>query len=122
MRHARRIYGVAIIAIMLTGGIAMAQTPNPAGLMWDSNTEADLAGYYIYEAQISDGQVIGTYMVSVPAPLTDFAFVDPHTDSSYYWKITAYDTAGNESGFSNEVTADFNTSPPAPPAGCSLMY
>ena len=113
---------VTLAVLVLLQGVSFAQMPPPVGLQWDPNSETDLAGYYIYEAQMSDGQVIGTYMVSVPAPLTDFTFVDPHIDGQYYWKITAFDTAGNESGFSNEVTADFNVTPPTPPTGCSVMY
>jgi len=115
------LFGSMCIALVL-GGVALAQVGQPTGLQWDANTEPDLAGYYIYEAQMSDGQVIGTYMVSVPAPLTEFTFVDPHVDGQYYWKLTAFDTAGNESGFSNEVTAAFNAQPPAPPTGCSVKY
>ena len=111
-----------LVVVLLTGGLAFAQMPTPTGLQWNPNSELDLAGYYIYEAQMKDGQVMGTYMVSVPAPLTDFTFVDSHVDGQYYWKITAYDIAGNESGFSNEVTADFNVTPPSPPIGCSVVY
>ena len=113
---------IVVLAVVLLGGVVYAQMPVPQGLRWDPNSESDLAGYYIYEAQTADGQVVGTYMVSVPAPLTEFLFVDSHVDGQYYWKITAYDTAGNESGFSNEVTADFNVTPPTPPTGCSVMY
>jgi hypothetical protein len=112
--------GMIFVVMLLTGGVAYAA--EPLGLQWDPNSELDLAGYFVYEAEIADGQVIGTYMVSVPAPLTEFLFVDSHVDGQYYWKITAYDTAGNESGFSSEVTADFNVVPPVPPTGCSVMY
>lgn len=117
---------IVLSALMLTGGLALAQEPtiyNPVGLNWDANTESDLAGYYVYEAQVADGQVIGEYMVSVPAPLTDFTFTPgSHADGQYYWKLTAYDLAGNESGFSLEVTAEYNVTPPSPPAGCSVVY
>lgn len=110
-----------VVVALLQGVTVAAQTP--LGLQWNANTESDLAGYYIYEAVSSDGQVIGTYMVSVPAPLTTFTF-EPgsHTDGQYYWKITAFDTAGNESGFSIEVTAEFNLTPPEPPTGCSVRF
>lgn len=119
----KRILIVLAVLALLQGVTLQAQTHNPIGLQWDANTETDLAGYYIYEAHTSDGQVIGTYMVSVPAPLVSFDFPpDSHVDGQYYWKITAFDTAGNESGFSNEVTADFNITPPSPPTGCSVKF
>jgi hypothetical protein len=113
---------VFMLAMVLTGGLAWADGElNPSGLQWDPNSESDLAGYYVYEAQTSGGQVIGTYMVSVPAPLTEFTFPAGHADGTYYWRITAVDTAGNESGFSNEVWASFNRLPPAPPTGCTIV-
>lgn len=115
--------GVFLIALYLTGGVVWAQMPTPIGLCWDANTESDLAGYYIYEAQVSDGQVIGQVHTSVAAPATEYDFTPgSHADGQYYWKITAYDTAGNESGFSNEVTATFNVTPPTPPTGCAVKY
>jgi hypothetical protein len=109
--------------LVLTGGIALAQMPTPIGLEWDANTEADLVGYYVYEATTSNGQVLTAFSYPpVLAPEHSITFINPHSDGQYYWKVTAYDTAANESGFSAEVTADFNLVPPTPPTGCSVRF
>ena len=129
MKNHEKTFGAVVVWVgaflcsLLVGSVVMAQTPIPTGLQWDPNSEMDLAGYYVYEAQVSGGQVIGAFSYPpVLAPLTEILFITPHADGTYYWKITAYDTAGNESGFSNEVTAEFNTTPPAPPTGCTVKF
>jgi len=68
-------------------------------LAWDANTESDLAGYKVYfglaprvySAPTNVGKVT-SYTVSGLAPGT------------YYFAVTAYNTAGLESGYSNEVS------------------
>lgn len=115
---------IVLVVLFLLRGISFAQDIyNPLGLQWDANAESDLAGYYVYEATTSGGYTAGTYAVSVPATVTVLPFIDyglVHADGEYFWVVTAYDLAGNESGFSNEVTAKFDTGPPEPPTGCML--
>jgi hypothetical protein len=72
----------------------------PAGssLTWDANTEVDLAGYRIYA-----GLASRTYNLLADVGLStsyDLTFDDGKTR---YFVATAYDTAGNESEYSNEV-------------------
>jgi len=77
-------------------------------LAWDPNTETDLAGYKLYIGTASRtygppillGKVT-TYTVTNLAPGT------------YYFAVTAYNTAGLESGFSNEVSAVISGTPGA---------
>ena len=119
----KQIFIMLAVMALLQGVTLQAQMPPPIGLHWDANTEADLEGYYVYEARVSNGQVIGAFSYPpVLAPATEILFITPHADGQYYWKITAFDTAGNESGFSNEVTANFKVTPPTPPTGCSVTY
>jgi len=114
-----------VLAILgLLQGVTLGQaqeTYNPVGLEWDANTEADLAGYRVYEKT-----AVGTYgeLGVCTAVTTELAFTaaTPHPDGAYSWVITAYDDAGNESGYSNEVSAVFDSGPPAPPTGCSLTF
>lgn len=88
---------------------------------WDPNTEEDLAGYRLYQSTTSGEYTFGeeNAIGDIPAGTETFT-LQSGEDGTFYWVATAYDTAGNESGPSNEVTADLNFKPPSPPAGCVL--
>ena len=113
-----------IITLMTTaviGGLAYAQGPyNPQGLSWTANTETDLAGYYIYEANTSGGHTQPNFAFSVPAGTEQFTF-SAHDDGHFFTVITAYDHAGNESGFSNEVEYTFDTQGCAAPQNLRVI-
>ncbi len=73
-------------------------------LKWDANTESDLAGYKLYH-----GKATRTY-VDPPCDTeldTIFTITDLDEGVTYYFALTAYDTSGNESNYSEEVTAIF---------------
>lgn len=115
---------VVVFAMLALGGVVWADGEvNPQGLVWDHNTETDLAGYFVYAAETSGGQVLDgvSFAISVPAGVNTWVFPAGHTDGTFYWVVSARDTAGNESGPSNEVWAEFNTTPPTPPTGCSVI-
>jgi hypothetical protein len=112
----RRLGIVCAVVLLLLGGIAFAD--NPIGLRWDANTEEDLGGYFIYEAEVEDGFVLGERWLSVPT--NDYVFEDDHPSGTFFWCVTAVDLVGNESGFSNVVTATIDHDPPAPPVGCEV--
>jgi hypothetical protein len=75
---------------------------------WAPNTEDDLAGYSVYygiqsgnyDSVIDVGNVV-QYTVSNLEP-----------DTHYYCAVTAYDTSGNESNFSEEVGSITSEDPP----------
>jgi hypothetical protein len=72
-------------------------------LVWDQNTESDVAGYYIYY-----GTKSGTYTEVVQVvgkSNTSYLIENLNTTSgqTYYIAITAYTDAGMESAYSNEV-------------------
>ena len=68
----------------------------------DPNTDSDLAGYKIYRATASGayGAALGT----VPAGTVTYQATGLSANTTYFFVITAYDNAGNESLFSNEVS------------------
>src|SRR5262249_31003288 len=64
-------------------------------LHWDRNLEADLANYRVYRGS-SAGIVAGPPNLSGAPPDTGFADVG---DPGSYYKVSAVDAHGNESGF-----------------------
>ncbi|MBU0710527.1 VCBS repeat-containing protein, partial [bacterium] len=73
-------------------------------LRWDANTESDLHKYNIYRDTSSPATTLIDSVVGSPP---DTFYVDNELTNGqvYYYRITAVDEAGNESGFSNEVSA-----------------
>lgn len=69
---------------------------------WDPNSENDLAGYRVYRGNKPS---IYDFVENVGNKVSwsDSIFCD----STYYYSVTAYDTANNESDFSNEAIANF---------------
>jgi hypothetical protein len=69
-------------------------------LAWDANSESDLEGYKIYYGRSSRNY---TNCVDV-GNSTSYTVSGIQTGLTYYFAITAYDTDGYESYYSNEVT------------------
>lgn len=86
-----------------TNLIATAASSSQIDLAWTATMESDLAGYNIYRSTTSGSgfSKINTSLV------TGASHVDTGLTSgtTYYYKITAEDTSGNESGYSSEVNA-----------------
>jgi len=119
----RAVFWWAMIAFLTSLWVLVAvlvRADNPVGFTWDHNTESDLGGYYIYEATAPGGYV--TFAFSVPAGTNTFTLPVGHAEGTFYWVITAYDTAGNESGYSNEVSDRFDVTGCEAPVGLMLTY
>ncbi|MFO7889272.1 MAG: fibronectin type III domain-containing protein [bacterium] len=68
-------------------------------ISWNSNTEADLAGYKVYY-----GTESGNYSKVENAGNTElYSISNLVAGQTYYFAVTAYDESGNESDFSTEV-------------------
>jgi hypothetical protein len=88
---------------------------------WDANSESDLAGYRLYQSVTSGVYTYGEEnAVGVITVGTEEYTLTMNIDGEFFWVLTAFDTAGNESGPSNEVTTKVNFKPPVPPTGCVL--
>ena len=87
-----------ILAILAIAGIAQAATIN---VSWNPNTEPDLAGYRLYV-----GEASGQYgePVDVGNVTGHVMEITPEYGATYYFALTAYDTSGNESGYSDEAS------------------
>lgn len=67
---------------------------------WDANTETDLAGYKVYS-----GTQSGVYGAPVSiGKVTSHVLTNLTIGTTYFFTITAYDTAGNESPPAPEVS------------------
>jgi hypothetical protein len=66
-------------------------------LKWDPNRERDLAGYNVYYARISGDY---TFLETVHDPT---AIIGVRGTRTVYFAVTAFDTSGLESLFSEEV-------------------
>ena len=91
----------AIVCIMVLGsGTSGAVQAAEVALEWDPNKEPDLAGYKVYYGTLSR-----SYSVSI-----DVRNVTSHTVTGlqagvlYFFAVTAHNTSGQESGYSNEVS------------------
>ena len=71
-------------------------------LTWNANTENDLAGYKIYRATTSGGY--GALIATVPGNVTTYIAAGLQVGKTYFFVITAYDSAVNESVRSKEVS------------------
>ncbi len=94
---------VSVLLLLLISVTSPAQTLT---IRWNANTEPDLAGYKLYW-----GNESGNYVQSVNVSDTFFVYGPPPSVITYF-AVTAFDTAGNESDYSNEVVYE----PEAPPA------
>lgn len=89
---------LTILAILAIAGIAQAATVQ---VTWNPNTEPDLAGYKLYH-----GTASGQYgePIDVGNVTGHVMEITPQHGATYYFALTAYDTSGNESGYSDEAT------------------
>ena len=77
-----------------------------AALAWDAVTTPNLSGYRVYY-----GTSPGTYLQSFGQGISvgsvpSYTLNGLNSRTRYYFAVTAFDAAGNESGYSNEVLKD----------------
>lgn len=73
--------------------------PGTVILTWNANTEADLDGYRIHYGNASRDYSTNRDV----GKATEITITDLSDNVPYYFAVTAYDTAGNESAYSDEV-------------------
>jgi fibronectin type 3 domain-containing protein len=79
-----------------------AASTSSATLTWTANTETDMASYRIY--QTTTQGVYGAPIATVPAGTATYTVTGLPLGSTYFFRITAVDSSGNESLPSNEVS------------------
>ncbi|MCG3113116.1 MAG: DNRLRE domain-containing protein [Candidatus Manganitrophus sp. SB1] len=95
------IFGVFIFSFLFFSTTVFA---GDATLTWNTNTEADLAGYRVYF-----GTASRTYGPSINVGKATSYTLTGLANRTHFFAVTAYDTAGNESAFSVEVSKSITT-------------
>jgi uncharacterized membrane protein YgcG len=90
---------------------ALPAFPADVTLAWDPNSELDLQGYGVYYQKGVAGPPYMLYGYVATDELNDstnptFTITGLEKGAQYYFALTAYDTAGNESNFSYAVCAE----------------
>jgi len=101
-------------------GLAASPDDQSVTLTWTANTESDLAGYNIYRSTTSGSGYsrVATGVIPPPEQYTDDGLINGIT---YYYVITAVDTSGNESPYSNEDNATpADSVAPSPPTNLHI--
>ncbi len=101
-RAERKMYRiVTLMNLLIFAGSISAQNMM---ITWDANPEADLSGYKVYYGPASRSYDTA---VDVGSSL-EFSFDNIGGPEELYVAVTAYDTAGNESDFSEELVININ--------------
>ena len=82
------------------GGCDAGDSPGTIKLTWDANKEPDIAGYRVYYGTAPRRYGPGIDVGNV----TNFQITGLIRGQRYYVTVTAYDVAGKESNYSNEVS------------------
>ncbi len=78
-------------------------------LIWSPNIEPDLSHYNLYR-DTQPGTMF--FLTAISKPDTNYTDTQVSQGNTYYYKLTAVDIHGYESGPSNEVSADVFNDPP----------
>ncbi len=87
--------------MLLAAGAGSALYGGQATLLWDANLESDVVGYKLHYGSSS-----GSYAQSVNVGnVTEATIPDLEGGATYFFVVTAYNSAGQESLASNEVSS-----------------
>jgi len=109
-----KVHGVGNVGYLTLGvdltvpSIPQNLSANPGNtqvtLSWTANTESDLAKYRVYRSTSSGFTPSSGNKIAEPTN-NSYTDVGLTNGTTYYYKISAIDNTGNESGYSNEVSA-----------------
>jgi hypothetical protein len=100
----RNRFVLVVLCIVMCSASALARDVT---LAWDAVTAEGFAGYKVYYGTAS--HTYGTPLLAGTG--TTYMVSGSHLPAghTYYFAVTAYDTSGNESGYSNEVSLTIST-------------
>jgi hypothetical protein len=85
------------LAVFISGG--SEARAEQVTLAWDANSESDLAGYKLHLGTASNAY---NTVIDV-GNQTSYTVLNLNRGTTYFFSVTAYNTQGNESDYSNEV-------------------
>ncbi|QRK07426.1 glycoside hydrolase family 9 protein [Archangium violaceum] len=98
------------------GLLAAASNPSRLNLQWSANTEPDLASYNLYRSTTSGFTPSASNRIATGLTTTAYADTGLSASTTYYYKLTAVDTSGNESSASSQASATTSAPDSVPPA------
>ncbi|MGB5615283.1 MAG: fibronectin type III domain-containing protein [Desulfobacterales bacterium] len=102
-----RRFFLAGISVLIISTLCAAAQGAEVTLAWDPNDEPDLTGYNVYVNQVGPGPPyyqFNTVSLAEIEPDNPLYTATGLKEESYYcFVVTAYDSEGFESGYSNEV-------------------
>ena len=106
------VVGCMMLIVACTGGgDGGDSTPSTAAtasvtFQWDPVADSDLAGYRVYQSTSSTS--LGTRIKdNIPPSTTSYQAVNLTKGTTYYFVVKAFDTSGNESSASNQISKAF---------------
>jgi len=97
-------------------GLSIVAGNQKATINWNSNNESTLYKYYIYRDEFSPASTLIDSVIVGSEPDTLYIDSGLLNNYLYYYRITAVDSVGIESEFSDEVSVTpFDNEPPNPP-------
>lgn len=84
--------------------IALTELPNSVTIFWSANAERDLKGYRLYRGESLSGSFSAIEGVLISRGQERFVDAGVITGKKYFYRVTAVDLAGNESGPSEPVS------------------
>jgi len=90
------------LKVPLTGNGVASSTTHKVSLQWKASTSSGVSGYYVYRATASAGP-----FTQVSSLISGTSFTDSSVSSgaTYYYRVTATNSTGTQSTYSNSVTA-----------------
>ena len=113
-----------VISLFLSMDVALGANLDLKGL-WDRNAETDLAGYNLYRTDGTrtkiNASLIGITYGTATNPYLFSLTITDGTEGTLRYKLTAVDTAGNESLDSAEAPYTYDLKAPLAPVGLGIF-
>jgi hypothetical protein len=106
------LWALGLLGLASVPAVAQTQDQCRVSLMWDANSEPDLAGYVVL---IGKAPRVYTQSVEVGVMDKPTQDLDLPNGFTYYFAVRAFNTAGLVSEYSNEVTTVCDPGTPPPP-------